>query len=111
MEVSVRLIGDLLKINLKGELDHHMAEVVKSKIELQIEKTGRRKILFDFKQVTFMDSSGVGMIIGRHKKLKNVGGKIGVVNLSERVKRIFEMSGLFNIVISFENEKDAIDRL
>ena len=111
MDVSVKPIGDVLKFSLKGELDHHMAEVVKDKIEHQIDKTGRIKILFDFKQVTFMDSSGVGMIIGRHKKLQNIGGKIGVVNLNDRVKRIFEMSGLFSIVSSFKDDKDAIDRL
>lgn len=111
MEVSVTAAGELIKISLKGELDHHMAKAVSDKIERFMSGQTRTKMLFDFKGVSFMDSSGVGMVIGRHKRFQKHGGRIGVINLNERVRRIFEMSGLFNIVSFFENEKDAIDEL
>ena len=58
-----------------------------------------------------MDSSGVGMIIGRYKILSKVGGKIGVIHLTTKIKRIFEISGLFNIIGYFNNEREAIEKL
>ena len=45
-----------------------------------------------------MDSSGIGMILGRYKELQKINGKVGVVNVTSNIKRIFEMSGLFNII-------------
>lgn len=111
MDGVIKIKDDMLKVNLKGEIDHHMALVIKEEIDRYIEKHRIKKVLFNFKDVSFMDSSGVGMIIGRYKKLQKAGGAIGVVYLTPRVKRIFEMSGLFNIINYFSDESEAIDKL
>lgn len=111
MNVSITLLNsDIMKVDLKGEIDHHSSIVIREEIDSYIEKHRIKKILINFKNVTFMDSSGIGMIIGRYKKLQKLGGKIGVVNLSPKIKSIFQMSGLFNLVSCFSSEKEAIDK-
>jgi len=107
----VTLSHDTIKVYLKGEIDHHASLIIREDIDKYIDNRKIKNILFDFKDVSFMDSSGIGMIIGRYKKLHNIGGKIGVINISPKIKRIFEMSGLFNIVSCFNDEKEAADKL
>ena len=57
-----------------------------------------RKTIFDFGRVSFMDSAGIGMIIGRYKMMKLIGGEMEIVNISPNVKRILEMSGISKII-------------
>ncbi|HHV17817.1 MAG TPA: anti-sigma F factor antagonist [Thermoanaerobacterales bacterium] len=111
MDGVIKVKDEILKINLKGEVDHHLALQIKDEIDHYIEKHRIKRVLFNFKDVSFMDSSGVGMIIGRYKKLQKTGGKIGVVYLTPKIKRIFDISGLFNIINYFSNEKEALDKL
>ncbi|WP_041423888.1 anti-sigma F factor antagonist [Thermosediminibacter oceani] len=111
MGVVLKSCEDILIVNLKGELDHHMAHLVKEKLEEYLAKRAFKKILFNFKNVTFMDSSGVGMLIGRYKSLQRIGGKVGAVNIGQQVRRIFEISGLFNIIQCYNNEKEAIEKM
>lgn len=98
-------------VHLKGEVDHHTSQMVKIQIENSLQRTPIKKILFNFKNVTFMDSSGVGMIIGRYKELQRVGGSVGVSGLNAQIKKIFEMSGLFSIIQCYSDEKEAIEKL
>jgi len=112
MDGNIKILNnDMIKIDLKGEIDHHASLVIRQDIDNYIEKHKIKKILFNFKDVSFMDSSGVGMIIGRYKKLQNIGGKIGVVNITPKIRRIFQVSGLFNLINHFNDEKEAIDKL
>lgn len=60
---------DILIVHMEGELDHHTAEEVRSRIDDRIDRTGFYKVIMDFTNVNFMDSSGIGVVIGRYKKL------------------------------------------
>jgi len=112
MNANIKQINhDMIKVDLFGEIDHHASLYIKEEIDNYLERHNIKKILFNFKDVTFMDSSGVGMIIGRYKKLQNIGGKIAVVNLSPKIRRIFQMSGIFHLVNYFNDDKEAIDKL
>lgn len=72
----------------------------------EITKYMPRKIVFDFNQVTFMDSAGIGMLIGRYKMVKMLGGSAELVNVKPSIKKIFEMCGLLKIIpISKEEMK------
>ena len=64
-----------------------------------------RKVIFDFNQVTFMDSAGIGMLIGRYKVAKMLGSNIEMINVKPSIKKIFEMSGVLKI-IPISNEVD-----
>ncbi|MDF2547105.1 anti-sigma F factor antagonist [Anaerosolibacter sp.] len=111
MRLSFENINKGLVIKLDGELDHHTAEEIRDEIDREIEHYGAKNIIFDLSGMNFMDSSGIGVIIGRYKKVSKMGGEVAVVNINSRVERIFKMSGLFNIVKRFESKTQAVDSL
>ena len=87
-----------LVIEITEDIDHHVAERIRRKIDEQITRYMPRKTIFDFSRVTFMDSAGIGMIIGRYKMMKLIGGSLEIVNVGNQTKRILEMSGIGKII-------------
>ncbi len=87
-----------LTVRLSGELDQHMAEKIRNTIDSEILKTGAVNLVFDMTESTFMDSSGIGMLIGRYKLMKRLNGGVEVMGMRENVFRIFKMSGLNQIM-------------
>ena len=87
-----------LVVEITEEIDHHAAEKIRRKVDNEITRYMPRKTIFDFSRVTFMDSAGIGMLIGRYKMMKLIGGSLEIVNISETVKRILEMSGINKII-------------
>ncbi|MBO5143349.1 MAG: anti-sigma F factor antagonist [Clostridia bacterium] len=94
-----------LSLKIEGEIDHHSCEQIKKEVDYEIQKYSPKKLIFDFKDVNFMDSSGIGLIIGRYKYLLRIGGKTEIINASKDVKRILDMSGIFKIIPIFEEVK------
>ena len=87
-----------LVIEITEDIDHHVAERIRRKIDEQITRYMPRKTIFDFSRVTFMDSAGIGMIIGRYKMMKLIGGSLEIVNVGNQTKRILEMSAIGKII-------------
>lgn len=106
MEYSIR--GNVLIIQINGDLDHYNAAKIKETSERYIMENRIKHIVFDFKNTDFMDSSGIGTIMGRYRLVKAINGTVSVVNVNEIVGRIFEMSGLYKIVRKCSNLEDAI---
>jgi stage II sporulation protein AA (anti-sigma F factor antagonist) len=100
-----------LIVRLKGELDHHTADAVKARMEEAISKEDTRHVILSLKDLTFMDSSGLGVILGRYKQITSKGGKMVVCDVTSSVYRLFELSGLFKIVAIQENERSAVSSL
>lgn len=94
---------------LSAELDHHIAQDVREDIDEILLKRRINYIIFDFKYVNFMDSSGIGVIIGRYKKIVNHGGKVAVINMNNRVKKLFNLSGMGKIIEIYDTFEDAIN--
>ncbi|MGI6485745.1 MAG: anti-sigma F factor antagonist [Tepidanaerobacteraceae bacterium] len=111
MSTKVKKLDDVLLVYLRGELDHHSTGAIRETIDNYLFGTKINNIIFNFKGVTFMDSSGVGMILGRYRRISNNNGKIAVININPKLKRIFEISGLFKFVQQYENEKEAIQKM
>ncbi len=109
MEVNIEIIKDFLVVNLKGEIDHHNAFAIRSEVDRKIEETKIYNLIFNFSKITFMDSSGIGMVIGRYRLLKVKDGKVFVTNLSKDVYRIFEISGLFKIINNYDTINQCIE--
>ena len=80
------------------ELDHHEAGKLRAQTDLLIENYQIRQLVFDFSQTEFMDSSGIGVIIGRCRNMGYFGGEVVAQNLNERVQKIFTISGLHKII-------------
>jgi stage II sporulation protein AA (anti-sigma F factor antagonist) len=90
--------GQVLKIKLKGELDHHSADESKVLIDKKISEGKFNKMVIDFKGLDFIDSSGIGFVIGRYKVIRKHGGSIVIVNANKKVKKILDMSGIGKII-------------
>ena len=80
------------------ELDHHCAKMLIASIDNMVDKRGVRRLVLDFEETCFMDSSGIGVIIGRSRKMKFLDGELVVCGVTPRIERIFEASGLYKIV-------------
>ncbi len=94
----------LLILKINEELDHHIAESIRRKTDYEIERYIPRKVIFDFDNVTFMDSAGIGLILGRYKNITMLGGSLEVINTSKKVRKILTMSGLDRIIEIYEKE-------
>lgn len=100
-----------LIVRLAGELDHHTSEIVKAKMEEALQREGSIHVILSMKDLTFMDSSGLGVILGRYKQITGMGGKMVVCDIHPSVHRLFEMSGLYKIVSVQDNERQAVSSL
>lgn len=97
-----------LVVYMMGELDHHSAEEVRSKIDDRIDRENINKLVMDFTNVTFMDSSGIGVVIGRYKKISMKKGNVCIANVNSSVKRVFDLSGMFKIIKIYDNVEQAL---
>lgn len=88
----------LLVLEITEEIDHHTTEKIKRRADYEIERFMPRKTIFDFNSVTFMDSAGIGMLIGRYKMAKMFGGTVELKNVKPNIKRILEMCGVLKLV-------------
>lgn len=96
--IDCKIEAGVLVIALEGDVDHYFAQGAKETIDREYERRGVRDIVFDFSRVAFMDSSGVGMIIGRYKQVRKRGGRVYARGVSDGVARVFEVAGLSKIV-------------
>ena len=98
-----------LLLRLDGELDMHTAAMVRQAIDLEIEKRGIRTVILNLQDVRFVDSSGLGVIIGRYKKLLPLGGKLKITNVPPHIFKIMELSGLPKIISFYLDEAHAYE--
>lgn len=94
-----------LCIQITEEIDHHTTEKLRRKMDYEITRFMPRKVVFDFSKVSFMDSAGIGLIIGRYKLAKMLGGSTKIINSSKSIKKVLEMSGVVRIIPVEENRK------
>ena len=90
--------GEILKIKLRGEIDHHSAVAVRSAIDDMIRSKRPSKLIIDMSAIELMDSSGLGLIMGRYALMKEIGGQTVVLDPSPRVEKIMSLAGLERIV-------------
>ncbi|MGL5149587.1 MAG: anti-sigma F factor antagonist [Clostridium sp.] len=109
MYLKFDLNNDKLVVSLIGELDHHSAEEVRVRVDDRIQREEVKKVILDFSGVTFMDSSGIGVVVGRYKKINAKGGTLCVADINKSVKRVFELAGLLKIIKNYETVKEAVE--
>lgn len=94
-----------LTIFLPKEVDHHNAEEIRRNADLVIDKNHIKYIIFDFLETDFMDSSGIGVIMGRYKIIKLIGGEVWAVHTNTRMKKILKMSGVTKLIQIYEEDE------
>lgn len=98
--MRLKLIGEKQVIVAvpDGEIDHHSAEKIRNGIDKEITRTNAVNVIFDLRNVTFMDSSGIGVILGRYRLVSGLGGSVVIFGADESVRRILDMSGVSRII-------------
>jgi stage II sporulation protein AA (anti-sigma F factor antagonist) len=103
--------GSTLIASFIGELDHHYAEYARNKLEGELLKATTRNVIFDFTGLGFMDSSGIGVIVGRYSNIKKLGGKAAIICKDRKICRILEISGIMKLIPVYESLDFALNAL
>jgi stage II sporulation protein AA (anti-sigma F factor antagonist) len=111
LQVRFSQKGSILIAKLSGELDHHSADYLRMKIDCEITKSTTKSLLLDFSDVGFMDSSGLGVIMGRYKNMRSMNGKTAVVSVNSQIRKLLEMAGIGKIVPIYEEKDKAMQEL
>lgn len=109
MKISHFVEEKILVVEFTEELDHHASEKIRRRVDYEIQRFMPKRVIFDFSNVLFMDSAGIGLLIGRYKTATVYGGQVELMNVNEKLKRIFEMSGVLKIVNILEDVDSFCD--
>ena len=104
MEYQVQ--ENCLTIYLPAEVDHHNAEEMKRKADKLSDRNHIKYVIFDFENTDFMDSSGIGVIMGRYKTISLIGGEVWAVHTNARIRKILTLSGVTKIMQIYEEEEE-----
>ena len=96
-----------LIFKISEDIDECVVQKIRRRIDNEIERYMPKEVIFDFNKVSFMDSAGIGLLIGRYKLVDMLGGKVEVTNLTTPVRKIFEMSGVLKIIPEIKTEKEV----
>lgn len=98
MDVIGKIFDGTLFINISGELDEYSSQFVKNKLDMFFSSGKFKKVIVDLMDLSFMDSTGIGVLIGKYKVLRNKKIPIFITNPNNQIDKIFNMSGLYNIM-------------
>ncbi|MCH5278616.1 MAG: anti-sigma factor antagonist [Christensenellaceae bacterium] len=98
MGILISRSGNTVVARLEGEIDHHYAEGLRNKLDAAIADEYVSELVLDLGSVVFMDSSGLGVVLGRYKTLAARGGRLSIINASKRVERILRMGGIYTLI-------------
>lgn len=98
MQIKSRIYRETLYLILCGELDEHTAPYTRAELDRLFDGDGFRQVIIDLSELSFMDSTGIGVMIGRYKRLKGRNLPVFICNPSSHAERIFKMTGLYDIM-------------
>lgn len=96
--ISYRVDGQVMYYAMPKELDHHVAQTLCKEVDILVDAYQIKELVLDFKDTEFMDSSGIGFVIGRSKTMRFRNGSLKVMHLGQRIDNIFRSTGLHKIV-------------
>ena len=105
------MVNRTLVVILQGEIDHHTCVEIREAIDREYQKRRAVNLLFDFQNIDFMDSSGIGMLIGRYRSTVICGGTVALYNVSLKAERMLEMSGLYKLMRCYASKNEALEAL
>ena len=94
MGVKIEKADGEVRAFLDGEIDHHCAPSIRKEIDLAVEGCRPENLILDFGEVTFMDSSGIGLVMGRYQVMKNIGGRVSLQNTPVHIRKVMRLAGL-----------------
>lgn len=94
MSVEIRTNGETVTAYLSGELDHHSAKEMREAIDNAVELNMPSRLVLNFKNVSFMDSSGIGLVMGRYRILSRTGAELNITGTSEQIYKVMKLAGI-----------------
>ena len=98
MAVKIECSGRVVIAYLDGEIDHHSAFELRTSIDAAIKDNAPEMLVLDFKNITFMDSSGIGLVMGRYRALAGTGAEIHITNTSPQIYKVMKLAGMERLV-------------
>lgn len=111
MDITTDLVGNVLIARIRGELDISTVPLFKKRLISKTEDNNIKVLLLNLKEATFIDSSGLGAILGRYRCLEKKGGRVLLVGLKPQVKKILTMAGILTIMNEYKNEELALKEI
>lgn len=108
MHLTFKKTGQTLVVSLSGELDHHNAVNVREEIDRRFSSSNSKNLIFNLQKLAFMDSSGLGILIGRYKTVSAMGGKTAIAAPSLLTRRLIELAGVHKIIPIYDTAQEAI---
>lgn len=93
-----QVIDNCLMVRMPEEVDHHLAAYISENADYYILEDGVEHVVFDFEDTKFMDSSGIGIIMGRYRKIACFGGKVFAIHVDRQMQRLLTLAGLTKVV-------------
>ncbi|MTI79374.1 MAG: anti-sigma F factor antagonist [Firmicutes bacterium] len=111
MQWKISVEENILVVRLAGELDLGSADTLRTEMDDALDSSQLRHIILNLADVTYIDSTGLGVMLGRYKKVSKYGGKMALVNPQPQVKKILELSGLTSIIEEYSDESEAFAQI
>jgi len=108
MAYELKQVRNTMVVKLTGELDLLISDRLRKEIDIRLEDKSIKNLIFNMERVSFIDSSGLGLIIGRYKKINANGGRMYIVGASNSVEKILLFSGINKLVPIYNQEQDII---
>ena len=97
-----------LIFEIEEDIDECCVQKIRRRIDNEIQRYMPKEVIFDFSNVSFMDSAGIGLIIGRYKLINMIGGELKIANVNTQIQKLFEMSGLLRLIpVEQKNKKEV----
>ena len=94
MSVQIKTVGDTVTAYLSGELDHHSAKEMREAVDNAVELNMPSKLVLDFKGISFMDSSGIGLVMGRYRMFAKTGAQLYITGASPQIYKVMKLAGI-----------------
>lgn len=107
MAVEIEYFEGLVVARLDGDIDHHGAKGLRDRIDNAVISGGVRELELDFRDVSFMDSSGIGLVMGRYRLMQELGGTLRLVNVAAHFRKVMVLAGLDRLAIMEQPPKRA----
>ena len=107
MAKMFRTMKNALLVSLSGELDQYAAADLKGRIDVEIQSSTKKNLIIDLSGVTLMDSSGIGLIVGRYKIIHSLGGKLAICGANAYIEKMIALSGIKKIIPTFKDADEA----
>ena len=106
--MRINSTGEVLTVYLQGEIDHHTARDMREGIDKAISFYMPSLLILDFAEISFMDSSGIGLVMGRYKLMKNLSGRIMIENAPKNIKKVMRMAGIEKLLFEESRKEFAV---